>query len=73
MRDRDTLIVDFLRANGWGPGTSQAISNDASSRRYYRLHDGVRHAILMDAPPPMFMLVDGIDPHALSWCRGDSG
>ena len=51
MRDRDTLIVDFLRANGWGPETSQAIANDASSRRYHRLHDGVRHAILMDAPP----------------------
>ena len=51
MRDRDTLIVDFLRANGWNPETSQALANDASSRRYYRLHEGMRHAILMDAPP----------------------
>ena len=51
MRDRHTLIVNFLKANGWSPETSQALANDASSRRYYRIHDGIRYAILMDAPP----------------------
>ena len=46
------MIADFLAASGW-PGAAPALlAADASFRRYYRLADGVRHAVLMDAPPP---------------------
>src|SRR5690349_3153424 len=41
----------FLGANGWGGITPVPLAGDASFRRYYRLQDNGRRAVLMDAPP----------------------
>jgi N-acetylmuramate 1-kinase len=43
---------DFLAANGWGGCTIGPLAGDASFRRYFRVLDGDRRAVLMDAPPP---------------------
>jgi N-acetylmuramate 1-kinase len=42
----------FLTANGWGCATILPLAGDASFRRYFRVVDGDRQAVLMDAPPP---------------------
>lgn len=42
----------FLAANGWGGATIAPLAGDASFRRYFRVSDGARAAVLMDAPPP---------------------
>lgn len=44
--------VAFLAANGWGGAAIEPVAGDASFRRYFRLKDAGRTAILMDAPPP---------------------
>ncbi|MEO5866064.1 MAG: phosphotransferase [Sphingomonas sp.] len=44
--------ADFLAANGWGGAVIVPLAGDASFRRYFRVIDGVRQAVLMDAPPP---------------------
>jgi hypothetical protein len=50
---RQAAMADFLAASGW-PGVAPApLAGDASFRRYYRLADGTRRAVLMDAPPPV--------------------
>lgn len=49
---RDRVIADFLRAHGWPPESRRPLAGDASFRRYERLIDGDRRAVLMDAPPP---------------------
>jgi N-acetylmuramate 1-kinase len=41
----------FLDANGWAGIAPQPLAGDASFRRYFRLVDGARSAVLMDAPP----------------------
>lgn len=43
---------DFLAANGWAGAAVVPLAGDASFRRYFRVHDGARRAVLMDAPPP---------------------
>lgn len=43
---------DFLAAHGFGAARRVALPSDASFRRYVRLQDGPRPALLMDAPPP---------------------
>jgi len=43
---------DFLAAAGWGGARILPLAGDASFRRYFRIVDGDRRAILMDAPPP---------------------
>lgn len=43
---------DFLAANGWAGSTILPLAGDASFRRYFRIVDGARRAVLMDAPPP---------------------
>lgn len=43
---------DFLAAHGWGGATVLPLAGDASFRRYFRIVDGARSAVLMDAPPP---------------------
>jgi N-acetylmuramate 1-kinase len=43
---------DFLRANGWTGARVSPLAGDASFRRYFRVADGARRAVLMDAPPP---------------------
>lgn len=42
----------FLTAHGWDGMTMVPVAGDASFRRYFRVSDGRRSAILMDAPPP---------------------
>ncbi len=43
---------DFLAAHGWGGASILPLAGDASFRRYFRVVDGERQAVLMDAPPP---------------------
>lgn len=42
----------FLASVGWGGARIDPLAGDASFRRYFRVHDGERRAVLMDAPPP---------------------
>ena len=42
----------FLAAHGWPRATVAPLAGDASFRRYFRVTDGARRAVLMDAPPP---------------------
>tara|TARA_R100001244_G_scaffold20643_9_gene21710 strand:+ start:30532 stop:31518 length:987 start_codon:yes stop_codon:yes gene_type:complete len=44
--------AEFLDQHGWGDAEMSAVAGDASFRRYFRVRDGDRRAILMDAPPP---------------------
>jgi len=43
---------DFLAASGWAGAEILPLAGDASFRRYFRVVDGERTAVLMDAPPP---------------------
>ena len=43
---------DFLAAIGWEGATIEPLAGDASFRRYFRITQGSRRAVLMDAPPP---------------------
>lgn len=43
---------EFLARHGWGGANVIPLAGDASFRRYFRVLDGARQAILMDAPPP---------------------
>jgi len=43
---------DFLIAAGWEGAEIRPLAGDASFRRYFRVVDHDRSAILMDAPPP---------------------
>jgi aminoglycoside/choline kinase family phosphotransferase len=42
----------FLAAHGWEGAQILPLAGDASFRRYFRVVDGDRQAVLMDAPPP---------------------
>ncbi|HEX7855534.1 MAG TPA: phosphotransferase [Sphingobium sp.] len=42
----------FLESCGWGGAQILPLAGDASFRRYFRVVDGDRRAVLMDAPPP---------------------
>ena len=42
----------FLADAGWGDAAIVPLAGDASFRRYFRVVDGARRAVLMDAPPP---------------------
>ncbi len=42
----------FLAAAGWAGAQILPLAGDASFRRYFRVVDGSRRAVLMDAPPP---------------------
>jgi hypothetical protein len=52
MADRAERIAAFLTAAGLGGVSRRPLAGDASFRRYERLDDGARRAVLMDAPPP---------------------
>ena len=52
MTDRAAAIDAFLAAHGWGGAERTPLTADASFRRYERLTQGGRRAMLMDAPPP---------------------
>jgi aminoglycoside/choline kinase family phosphotransferase len=43
---------EFLAASGWGGAQILPLAGDASFRRYFRVVEGDRSAVLMDAPPP---------------------
>ncbi len=43
---------DFLAQAGWGGAAIASLAGDASFRRYFRVHQEARRAVLMDAPPP---------------------
>lgn len=43
---------EFLAASGWADAQILPLAGDASFRRYFRVIDGNRTAVLMDAPPP---------------------
>ncbi|KMS58012.1 MULTISPECIES: aminoglycoside phosphotransferase family protein [Sphingobium] len=42
----------FLADAGWSDAAIVPLAGDASFRRYFRVLDGGRRAVLMDAPPP---------------------
>ena len=44
---------EFLAECGWEGARIEPLAGDASFRRYVRVSDGDRSAVLMDAPPPM--------------------
>ena len=52
MAERSNLIKAFLEAQNWGTAKRTPLADDASFRRYERLIDDTRQAVLMDAPPP---------------------
>lgn len=43
---------EFLAASGWQGADILPLAGDASFRRYFRVVNGDRTAVLMDAPPP---------------------
>jgi hypothetical protein len=43
---------EFLASCGWQGAQILPLAGDASFRRYFRVVDGSRSAVLMDAPPP---------------------
>ncbi|MXO90071.1 aminoglycoside phosphotransferase family protein [Pontixanthobacter aquaemixtae] len=45
-------IDSFLQSAGWGGAEIDPIPGDASFRRYFRIAEGARKAMLMYAPPP---------------------
>ncbi|HWB49165.1 MAG TPA: phosphotransferase [Stellaceae bacterium] len=49
---RESAIAGFLAGTGWRGVQPALLAADASFRRYYRLTEGERRAVLMDAPPP---------------------
>ena len=47
---RDEAMNDFLRQAGWGKAAREPLPGDASTRRYIRVREGARTALLMDQP-----------------------
>jgi aminoglycoside/choline kinase family phosphotransferase len=45
-------VHDFLARCGWAGARVEPLAGDASFRRYFRVVDDARTAVLMDAPPP---------------------
>src|SRR3954469_15139745 len=45
-------VPEFLTAAGWEGAEVRPLAGDASFRRYFRVVEHDRSAILMDAPPP---------------------
>lgn len=43
---------EFLAHAGWRGARIEPLAGDASFRRYFRVYEGNRCAVLMDAPPP---------------------
>ena len=52
MTSRTAAIDEFLAGAGWRAAKHAPLAGDASFRRYLRLAEGDRQAVLMDAPPP---------------------
>ncbi|MFL0356836.1 aminoglycoside phosphotransferase family protein [Erythrobacter sp. GH1-10] len=45
-------LHEFLAEAGWGDAAIEPIPGDASFRRYFRIREGDKRAMLMHAPPP---------------------
>jgi len=45
-------LDEFLNEAGWGGAEVEPLVGDASFRRYFRVRNGSKTAMLMDAPPP---------------------
>jgi len=45
-------LDEFLEDAGWGGAMVEPLIGDASFRRYFRVRNGAKSAMLMDAPPP---------------------
>jgi aminoglycoside/choline kinase family phosphotransferase len=45
-------LDEFLENAGWCGAKVEPLAGDASFRRYFRVRNGARSAMLMDAPPP---------------------
>ena len=45
-------LDEFLDEAGWGGAHVEPLVGDASFRRYFRIRNGAKTAMLMDAPPP---------------------
>jgi N-acetylmuramate 1-kinase len=45
-------LIPFLQDAGWDGASVTPLAGDASFRRYFRVADGARKAMLMHAPPP---------------------
>jgi aminoglycoside/choline kinase family phosphotransferase len=45
-------VHEFLARCGWAGARVEPLAGDASFRRYFRVVEGARTAVLMDAPPP---------------------
>ncbi|TNE49691.1 MAG: aminoglycoside phosphotransferase [Sphingomonadales bacterium] len=52
MSELPSGIAEFLERSGWGGSAIDPIPGDASFRRYFRIFDNGRKAMLMHAPPP---------------------
>jgi aminoglycoside/choline kinase family phosphotransferase len=50
MSDREEAMREFLARSGWGRAEIAPLPGDASTRRYFRVRDGARKAMLMDQP-----------------------
>ncbi|RKF19341.1 aminoglycoside phosphotransferase [Altericroceibacterium spongiae] len=50
--DRPEGLDRFLQQAGWNGAAVEPLAGDASFRRYFRIRDGERGAMLMYAPPP---------------------
>lgn len=61
MSDRQDLMTGFLRRAGWAAARREPLTSDASFRRYERLTDGDRRALMMDAPPPQENVVPFVE------------
>lgn len=53
MANRAAVIDQFLKTHGWAGAKRHPLPNDASFRRYIRLNDNNKKALVMDAPPPL--------------------
>lgn len=51
MIDRQALLIEFLHRHGWQEATLFPLPADASFRRYIRISQHGKTAIVMDAPP----------------------
>ena len=51
MSTREAAAQAFLARQGWGVAPLTPLAGDASFRRYWRVANGTRHAVLMDMPP----------------------
>lgn len=51
MSSRDSDIAMFLAEHGWQDAERRTLADDASFRRYDRITESARTAVLMDAPP----------------------